>query len=1085
MLRLEHSKPVKTISTIVLAFFLWSFGGVFDIAYAINSEQRLAGSVQGNKKAKEQGPSEKFEEALEKIREAEERTHKKIQKGEDTETEEKEIKSQKTEIEKHDIEIKKQFKETEDKIKSLPEEIKQRHRDFVKKYEENLNILKTNLDDIEKAKTKEQKHLAHKKTKEFLEKTKPPKKHKPLDPNKLPHRTAEPVWKEPRLDYSERVSVVSGQWKTKGQKPILVGSAGSLDGLLDADSKYFPNTVIPWLDQGIQGSGYPIEAFGYDKLNKSSSDSTLNATPSEIHAASYPLYAQANIPTDADLAETDEVKFTPELRAIAALLENNPVLLYEFMRNNFVYEPYYGSVKGSQSTLLLQSGNDFDQASLLIALLRVSNIPARYAYGTIDVPIEKVQSWVGGVTNPATALNLLATAGIPVSGITSGGKIVTARIEHVWVEAYLSYANYRGIINDPNAPKTWIPLDPSFKLYDPNPNAVDLAEKQGFNIDSYFESYLQFVKPKTPAKDYLITTVNYVAANLPGQNFFDLLVSNSIMDKILDLLPDTLPYRVLITGEKFSVIPDKYRHRITVTLTDTYSYENILSYTASWAALLHKRFTLSYIPASTSDEQTIAGYGGIYSTPSYLIKVKPVLKVEGITVAAGSAVNMAGDIICQMSFIGPQGKLDNLITNTLTVGATQAIGLGSGYTTGRIITYRTAKLEAAVTAGESGEPIIGEYLNLLALNYLQELDSSRKLISKTMKILDTTRVSELMVGVDLGISYLYGVPTNVTINGVFIDADYILSAPFDMNGDQTKVRRFTILSGMNSSALEHTVFESIVGVEAVSAIKALQVASTQGIPIHKIDASNIATKIPLLQLTGDVKNDIRNSVNAGRVVIVSEREIQLNSWRGVGYIVLDSQTGAGAYMISGGLSGGSLTAMTSVLKYLIMTGHMTLTDAVKIIKAHKTLLYFPQPVDGPVTSDFNDPRPYGNHGAVDFAVINWTPVAVIADGTVKTAEYADAYNSDTGFYIEVDHGAGVVTRYLHNCQLNFDEGQKVSEGDIIALSGNTGHIESRRIKGDPSEYIRCQGNSHYGSHVHFELRLGGTPIDPKDYGKWE
>ena len=60
------------------------------------------------------------------------------------------------------------------------------------------------------------------KTKAFLEKVKPPKKHIPLDPNKLPHRTAEPVWKEPRLNYSEQVSGVSDQGiKDSGQFSVV------------------------------------------------------------------------------------------------------------------------------------------------------------------------------------------------------------------------------------------------------------------------------------------------------------------------------------------------------------------------------------------------------------------------------------------------------------------------------------------------------------------------------------------------------------------------------------------------------------------------------------------------------------------------------------------------------------------------------------------------------------------------------------------------------------------------------------------------------------------------------------------------
>ena len=47
--------------------------------------------------------------------------------------------------------------------------------------------------------------------------------------------------------------------------------------------------------------------------------------------------------------------------------------------------------------------NAFDTASLLIALLRVSNIPARYQMGTIEVPIEKAMNWLGGFSDPRAA----------------------------------------------------------------------------------------------------------------------------------------------------------------------------------------------------------------------------------------------------------------------------------------------------------------------------------------------------------------------------------------------------------------------------------------------------------------------------------------------------------------------------------------------------------------------------------------------------------------------------------------------------------------------------------------------------------
>lgn len=1007
----RNNPLLRLIALTVLFFFSWTFLGIYNLAYAIDKQLSQSSLNQ----PKEQKPEEKLQKGIEDITQTIERV-KKAKTHEELQGEKENLRQKRSEIEGHDAEIRKQFTETEEKIKGLPDEIKQRHKDFVKKYEENLNILRRNLDDIEKAETAEEVKVEVEKAKTFLEKTKPPSKHKPLDPNKLPHRTPEPVKKEPRLNYSSQTS------------PILIASIGDLQGIL-------------------------------------------------TNAATQALAP----PTAADLAETAEVQFTSELREISTLLENNPVLIYEFVRNNFVYEPYYGSIKGSQSTLLLQRGNDFDQASLLIALLRVSNIPARYVYGTVEIPIEKLMDWIDGVADPNIAAQVLATGGIPGELLTEGGKIKYAQMEHVWVEAYIPYGNYRGVMNDPTAPKTWIPLDPSFKVHAPNPNAIDMAELQGFDIDNYFSTYLQTIKPTTPAKEYLRNTINYVNNNLTGQSFYDLLSSGPISDKVLGLLPNTLPYPVKVVGARFSSIPNSYSHRISFQLINPNFDETILSYTASWSTLLHKRFTLSYAPATASDEQVISTYGGIYSTPPYLIQVKPILKVDGMAVAEGGSINMAYDITCQINFYQPNGVLVNAESNVLTAGAPIAIGLGAGYTTGRVITYRASKLEAAVNNGQSGEPILGEYLNLLALNYLQELDSSRKMIAKTMKLLDTNRIAELMVGVGLQVLYIFNVPRAVSISGLFIDVDYNTSTLVDITGDQTKVRRFQILSGMTSSALEHTMFETIIGIEAVSAIKALQVANVQGIPIHKIDASNISTKLPLLQLGSEVKTDIQNAVQTGKVVTVSEQNIQLNDWNGVGYIILDPVTGAGTYMINGISAGGHLTTVTSALQSLINAGNMTKDEAKKFILDHKKSIWFFAPVEGAIGSKFG-PRKGKMHKGVDFSVPIGSSVNAVADGIVTKVEYStsDSY----GYAIYINHGAGVETLYAHNCELWVSAGQKVITGEYIARSGNTGQVWSSSYNsGDylPKDYPRCNENDPKGAHVHFEIHLNGEPVDPDSF----
>jgi hypothetical protein len=56
--------------------------------------------------------------------------------------------------------------------------------------------------------------------------------------------------------------------------------------------------------------------------------------------------------------------------------------------------------------------------------------------------------WLGGITDPRTASTILTTNGIPAKLIISGGAIKSVQLEHTWIEVYIPYVNYRGLIND-------------------------------------------------------------------------------------------------------------------------------------------------------------------------------------------------------------------------------------------------------------------------------------------------------------------------------------------------------------------------------------------------------------------------------------------------------------------------------------------------------------------------------------------------------------------------------------------------------------------------------------------------------------
>ncbi len=119
--------------------------------------------------------------------------------------------------------------------------------------------------------------------------------------------------------------------------------------------------------------------------------------------------------------------------------------------------------------------------------------------------------------------------------------------------------------------------------------------------------------------------------------------------------------------------------------------------------------------------------------------------------------------------------------------------------------------------------------------------------------------------------------------------------------------------GARMSAMEHLVPEQMFSTETekaqgISAVKALAIASQQGQKIWTIDKTNLELALSKITISADAKTDIRNGVNAGKVVTAHEAQINFNGWVGEGYTLIDPNTGAGGCIISGGENGGRILA---------------------------------------------------------------------------------------------------------------------------------------------------------------------------------
>ncbi|RKZ76438.1 MAG: hypothetical protein DRR16_30425 [Candidatus Parabeggiatoa sp. nov. 3] len=204
-----------------------------------------------------------------------------------------------------------------------------------------------------------------------------------------------------------------------------------------------------------------------------------------------------------------------------------------------------------------------------------------------------------------------------------------------------------------------------------------------------------------------------------------------------------------------------------------------------------------------------------------------------------------------------------------------------------------------------------ENLQQTALNFWMMHDFYDDL---TAQIHQVRRVRLPSVGLfvsPLTVSYFYGIARNGIYKSRVIDVQQNIQAVVAPSFEA----RFEYMSqiGIYGSYLENSVIEELFDYElgrGVSATQVLLEANAQQIPIYAITAENIDTILPLLSVSQEVKTDIINGIHAGQHAIVPQREIQHGNWQGSGYIIQDSITGAGAYLLEGGLNGGALEGLS-------------------------------------------------------------------------------------------------------------------------------------------------------------------------------
>ena len=248
----------------------------------------------------------------------------------------------------------------------------------------------------------------------------------------------------------------------------------------------------------------------------------------------------------------------------------------------------------------------------------------------------------------------------------------------------------------------------------------------------------------------------------------------------------------------------------------------------------------------------------------------------------------------------------------------------------------------------TGEQLTGDLLTASIWGYFAAMQSHGTIAASQAKMIDLPALSYGLFHAQVRPNKLYGlIATGITMEGLNIDVGHLRHIRWTIDDNpQSEINNkpeltqngrtaahnrwiaYNKMRGQYGSAMEHAIPEQFwvdknkcsylddkgqlknpnlqPCAEAISAVKAIAIAQSEGQKIYTINKDNAATALP--KLTG-ISAEIRSAIEAGKEVSFHEKAISAHGWSGQGYIIVAPETGAGAYLIEGKGNGGVLAGV--------------------------------------------------------------------------------------------------------------------------------------------------------------------------------
>lgn len=567
---------------------------------------------------------------------------------------------------------------------------------------------------------------------------------------------------------------------------------------------------------------------------------------------------------------------------LARSLKFDPDLIYQFVHDNVAFVPIYGVQKGSVGALVDGAGTSFDQADLMIQLLRASGYTANYMLGEVYLTPAQFQSWYGvSVSSACSTWKVPASGRIPLFNYWSqsycDAPMAAMRLTHMWVKV--------------NIGGSWYVFDPSFKSHTTvaGLSSATLTSAMGYNQNTFLTNarsgatitadYAQNIN-RTNIRSNLATysnnLVSYLRTNKPDAHLEDVIGGRKIDPVVGTLRQASLPYQYSgSTPTEMVSIPDTYRVTLRV------QYQGI-DQTFFSDQLAGKRLTITYTASNV-----------------------PELRLDGTLVASGTApaLNSWTNATLSTNHQAYSDTAANISIQPALFAAPDrnyAIANAWGPTGKGAIELRRRRIVAAKASGgaDTSEQVLGEVSTLIAANWTAE-------ITRMTDIHGQLAGTFPLIHQNLGIAGQNGSPF-VDLGGNIWDNPL---KSYDSTNEYSRFISSAVLQAGHFSILEGQNIQEVTGVSAVSTTKLFDIAVTNGNKIYDATSANYNTAVRpnLKSYYASVLSGIDSQIAGGwRIITPEYGNLVENQYTGSGYHA-EKEASGGFFLfefIHGTLSGG-------------------------------------------------------------------------------------------------------------------------------------------------------------------------------------